>query len=165
MGGAGQRSVLSRVRTGAARGAGWSVRQGMALWLGGHRRCGRMSVLTRSASTARCGPGRGLFEGGDPIPATILRIRENARNAQEDIDRLRGTPQFGEDDDAAYLGAAWAALPTMTASRIRPGPGVLQWWGAERQGQSVRRLRYWRSPACRADRPSTQLPDAPEIST
>ena len=46
----------------------------------------------------------------DDIPATILRIRENARRAQEDIDRLRGMPQFGEDDDAAYLATAWGSL-------------------------------------------------------
>ena len=46
----------------------------------------------------------------DDIPATILRIRENARNVQEDIDRLRGMPQFAEDDDAAYLGTAWGSL-------------------------------------------------------
>lgn len=46
----------------------------------------------------------------DDIPATILRIRENARNAQEDIDRLRGMPQSAEDDDAAYLGTAWGSL-------------------------------------------------------
>ena len=46
----------------------------------------------------------------DDIPATILRIRENARNAQEDIDRLRGMPQFAEDDDATYLGNAWGSF-------------------------------------------------------
>jgi len=46
----------------------------------------------------------------DDIPATIVRIRENARRAQEDIDRLRGMPQFAEDDDAAYLGTAWGSL-------------------------------------------------------
>jgi len=46
----------------------------------------------------------------DDVPATILRIRENARNVREDIDRLRGMPQFAEDDDAAYLGTAWGSL-------------------------------------------------------
>jgi hypothetical protein len=58
----------------------------------------------------------------DDIPATVLRIRENARNAQEDIDRLRGMPQFAEDDDAAYLGPAWGGLATHDRDAIIQPP-------------------------------------------
>ncbi len=46
----------------------------------------------------------------DEVPEQVHRIRENARKAQAEIDRLRGTPQYAEDDDAVYLGAAWGNL-------------------------------------------------------
>jgi hypothetical protein len=46
----------------------------------------------------------------DEVPAQVHRIRENARKAQEEIDKLRGTAQFAEDDDAVYLGTAWGDL-------------------------------------------------------
>ena len=46
----------------------------------------------------------------EDMPEQVHRIRENARRAQEEIDRLRGIPQFAEDDDANYLGSAWGSL-------------------------------------------------------
>ena len=46
----------------------------------------------------------------EKVPEQVHKIRENARKAQEEIDRLRGIPQFAEDDDAAYLGPAWGNL-------------------------------------------------------
>jgi hypothetical protein len=46
----------------------------------------------------------------DDVPEQVHRIRENARQVQNQIDRLRGTPEYAEDDDAVYLGAAWGDL-------------------------------------------------------
>jgi len=46
----------------------------------------------------------------DEVPEQVHRIRENARKAQEQIDKLRGTAQYAEDDDAVYLGTAWGNL-------------------------------------------------------
>lgn len=46
----------------------------------------------------------------EDVPEQVQRIRENARKIQEEIGRLRGVPQFAEDDDAIYLGSAWGSL-------------------------------------------------------
>ena len=45
----------------------------------------------------------------DEVPGQVHRIRENARKAQAQIDRVRSTPEYAEDDDV-YLGAAWGNL-------------------------------------------------------
>jgi hypothetical protein len=45
-----------------------------------------------------------------PIPEELLRIRDNARRVQEEIDQLRTIPEYAEDDDAAYLGPGWGML-------------------------------------------------------
>ena len=44
------------------------------------------------------------------MPAQVHRIRENARKAQAEIDRLRSTPRYAEDDDDVYAGTAWGNL-------------------------------------------------------
>jgi hypothetical protein len=46
----------------------------------------------------------------DDVPEQVQRIRENARRIQDQIDMLRSTPEFAEDDDAEYLGTAWGDL-------------------------------------------------------
>ena len=46
----------------------------------------------------------------DEVPGQVHRIRENARTAQAEIDRVRATPQSAEDDNDVYLGAAWGNL-------------------------------------------------------
>jgi hypothetical protein len=46
----------------------------------------------------------------DEVPGQVHRIRENARKAQAEIDRVRATPQYAEDDNDVYLGAAWGNL-------------------------------------------------------
>jgi hypothetical protein len=45
-----------------------------------------------------------------PVPEELLRIRDNARRIQEQIDQLRTIPEFAEDDDATYLGPGWVSL-------------------------------------------------------
>ena len=45
-----------------------------------------------------------------PIPEQLLRIRDNARKVQEEIDKLRTVPEYEEDDDASYLGPGWVSL-------------------------------------------------------
>jgi len=63
----------------------------------------------------------------EEIPEQVHRIRENARKAQAEIDRLRGTPQYAEDDDAVYLGAAWGNLIRRDRDAILqpPKPGIV----------------------------------------
>jgi hypothetical protein len=51
-----------------------------------------------------------LEAAAHPVPEELLRIRDNARMVQEQIDQLRTIPEFAEDDDAAYLGPGWASL-------------------------------------------------------
>jgi hypothetical protein len=45
-----------------------------------------------------------------PVPEELLRIKDNARRVQEQIDQLSTIPEFAEDDDATYLGPGWASL-------------------------------------------------------
>ncbi len=45
-----------------------------------------------------------------PVPEELLRISDNARRVQEEIDQLRNIPEFAEDDDATYLGPGWGTL-------------------------------------------------------
>ena len=58
----------------------------------------------------------------DPVPGQIHRIRENARKAQAEIDRLRSTPQFAEDDDSIYIGPAWGNLAPRDRDAILQPP-------------------------------------------
>ena len=46
----------------------------------------------------------------DEVPAKVHRICENARKTQAEIDRLRSTPRYAEDDDDVYVGTAWGNL-------------------------------------------------------
>jgi len=69
----------------------------------------------------------------DEVPDQVHRIRENARKAQAEIDRLRSTPRYAEDDDV-YLGAAWGSLIRRDRDAILrppkpdivPASGILQ---------------------------------------
>jgi len=72
----------------------------------------REALLTSAQREARGQQVLGLTPSTvhDEVPEQVHRIHENARKAQEVIDKLRGTPQFAEDDDAVYLGAAWGNL-------------------------------------------------------
>jgi hypothetical protein len=45
-----------------------------------------------------------------PIPEEVVRIRDNARRVQEEIDKLRTVPEFAEDDDPGYLEPGWRNL-------------------------------------------------------
>jgi len=56
------------------------------------------------------------------VPEHVRRIRENARLAQAQIDRLRGTPRYAEDDDAVYLGTAWGNLARRDRDAILQPP-------------------------------------------
>ncbi len=58
----------------------------------------------------------------DHVPDLVQRIRENARKAQEEIDRLRGTPRFAEDDDTLYIGPAWGSLAAHDRDAILQPP-------------------------------------------
>jgi hypothetical protein len=57
-----------------------------------------------------------------PVPEGLLRIRDNARRVQEQIDQLRTIPEFAEDDDAAYLGPGWGALTRRDRDAILQPP-------------------------------------------
>jgi hypothetical protein len=57
-----------------------------------------------------------------PIPEELLRIRDNARRVQEEIDQLRTIPEYAEDDDAAYLGAGWGTLARRDRDAILQPP-------------------------------------------
>jgi hypothetical protein len=61
------------------------------------------------------------------VPELVHRIRENARKAQEEIDKLRSTAQYAEDDDAVYLGTAWGDLARRDRDAIvqPPKPDVM----------------------------------------
>jgi hypothetical protein len=63
----------------------------------------------------------------DEIPEHVHRIRKNARKAREEIDKLRGTAQYAEDDDAVYLGTAWGDLARRDRDAIvqPPKPDVV----------------------------------------
>ena len=63
----------------------------------------------------------------DEIPAQVLRIRDNVRRAQQKIDCYRGTPEFAEDDEVAYLGPAWGVLARRDREAIvqPPKPAVI----------------------------------------
>jgi hypothetical protein len=49
-------------------------------------------------------------DASQPIPDELLRIGDDARRVQEEIDKLRTIPEYEEDDDASYLGPGWASL-------------------------------------------------------
>ena len=57
-----------------------------------------------------------------PVPDELLRIRDNARRVQEQIDQLRTIPEFSEDDDATYLGPGWASLARRDRDAILQPP-------------------------------------------
>jgi hypothetical protein len=57
-----------------------------------------------------------------PIPEDLLRIRDNARRIQEEIDQLRTIPEYAEDDDAAYLGPGWGTLARRDRDAILQPP-------------------------------------------
>jgi hypothetical protein len=57
-----------------------------------------------------------------PVPEELLRIRDNARRVQEQIDQLRTIPEFAEDDDAAYLGPGWGTLARRDRDAILQPP-------------------------------------------
>ncbi|HCU95183.1 MAG TPA: hypothetical protein DHU96_21725 [Actinobacteria bacterium] len=63
----------------------------------------------------------------DEIPAQVLRIRDNVRRAQQKIDCYRGTPEFADDDEVAYLGPAWGVLARRGRDAILqpPKPAVV----------------------------------------
>jgi hypothetical protein len=63
----------------------------------------------------------------DEVPDQVHRIRENARKAQAEIDRLRSTPRYAEEDDDVYLGAAWGSLIRRDRDAILqpPKPGIV----------------------------------------
>jgi len=86
-------------------------------------------VLTRAQREARGQQLLGLTPDAvhEAIPEQVLRIRENVREAQETIDRIRTTPQFAEDDDAVYLGPAWDVLGQRERGAILqpPKPDVM----------------------------------------
>jgi len=79
----------------------------------------------------------------DEVPEQVHRIRENARKAQEEIDKLRGTPQFAEDDDATYLGPAWGDLARRDRDAILqpPKPDVVPASAVLRRAQERRAAR------------------------
>ena len=70
----------------------------------------------------------------DEVPAQVHRICENARKAQVEIDRLRSTPRYAEDDDDVYVGTAWGnfshrdrdALLQPTTPHVVTASAVLQ---------------------------------------
>ncbi|MGI8448225.1 MAG: hypothetical protein ACR2MP_13795 [Streptosporangiaceae bacterium] len=55
-------------------------------------------------------PATPLEIAGDGIPPRIMRIRENARAAQAEIDRLSSARIPDGDTDEADLGLSWSAL-------------------------------------------------------
>jgi hypothetical protein len=57
-----------------------------------------------------------------PVPEELLRIKDNARKVQEQVDQLRTIPEFAEDDDAAYLGPGWGMLARRDRDAILQPP-------------------------------------------
>ncbi len=63
----------------------------------------------------------------EEVTEQVHRIRQNARETQQEIDKLRGTPEYAEDDDAIYLGVAWGDLDRRDRDAIvqPPKPDVV----------------------------------------
>ena len=101
----------------------------LSTWRGRRRRTPRRPVkapLTPAQREARGQQALGLTPQTvhDEVPEQVHRIRENARKAQEEIDKLRGTPSSPRTmtpSTSAPRGETWPAA-TATPSSSHPSP-------------------------------------------